>query len=108
MMNITNGTEKQNAWANEIIRKPVDSVKNNIANVERYVEMGIEEDGIVVSPLLAAIEIYENRLNEFAATLTANYVIENRSIFCRLMWQCISISFKAAGLKCENPSQYTV
>ena len=107
MMNITTGTEKQNAWANDIISKPVKSVQENVERIEKYVAMGYENDGTVINPLRAAIEIYENRLNEFAATLTASYVIENRSIFSRLMQQCISIAFKNAGMECSNPSKYT-
>ena len=103
---IANGTEKQNAWANDIIRKPVEKVRENINRAERYAAMGCEGEDIVCAPLCSAIEKYEKRLDEFSDTLTAQFVIERRDQFCRMMWGFVSDSFAEAGLKCDNPSEY--
>lgn len=105
---INSGTEKQNTWANDIIRKPVEKVQANIDRAERYAAMGCEGEDIVCAPLHAAIEKYEKRLDEFADTLTAQFVIEWKDQFNRMMVGFVASAFAEAGLKCDNPSQYTV
>lgn len=103
---INNGTEKQNAWANDIIQRPVKCVQANIERAERYAAMGCEGEDIVCAPLRAAIEMYEKRLDEFSEQLTAEFVIEWRDQFHRMMWQFVSKAFAAANLKCSNPSAW--
>lgn len=93
---IADGTEKQNAWANEIIRKPIAQVKESIAWLETEIKYGHTVRSI--EPLRAAIAAYETRLKEFADTLTARFVIDNREHFSRMMYNIVAKSLKAAGL----------
>lgn len=93
---ITDGTEKQNAWANEIIRRPITQVKESIARLEVEIKYGHAVSSI--EPLRAAIAAYETRLKEYADTLTARFVIDNREHFCRMMYNIVAKSLKAAGL----------
>lgn len=92
---ITDGTEKQNAWANDIIRKPINQVKESIARFE--FEVARYHTVCPIEPLRNAIMAYEARLNEYADTLTARFVIDNREHFCRMMYNIVAKSLKAAG-----------
>lgn len=112
MFSITIGTEKQVAYANDIIRKP-------IANVEKKIEK-IESDAVIIAekygqrdkdldiiPVLRnAISYYEKTMDNSAEMLTADFVIknykENSSCFQRIMWKCLSHAFKEAGFSGEN------
>lgn len=99
---IANGTEKQNAWASDIVNNPIKQVVESIAVAERSVERGHECDGVVIEPLRAAITMYETRLNENADTLTTRFVIENRAYFSRMMYNFVAKSLKAAGLNNQH------
>ena len=112
MFSITIGTEKQVAYANDIIRNP-------IANVDKKIEK-IESDAVIIAekygqrdkdldiiPVLRnAISYYEKTMDNSAEMLTADFVIknykENSSCFQRIMWKCLSHAFKEAGFSGEN------
>ncbi len=106
MLTITSGTEKQNAWANSIIRKPVESVLRHLERVDEAIAAGCEQDGVVIAPLKAAIELYEGQLDAVADQITARYAIDNRDNFQRLMWAAIKHTFKLAGLNCDSPCMF--
>lgn len=93
---IVDGTDKQNAWANEILRKPIAQVKESISWLEVEIKYGHTVKSI--EPLRAAIAEYETRLVAFADTLTARFVIDNRAQFSRMMYNIVAKSLKAAGL----------
>ena len=54
---IVDGTDKQNAWANEILRKPIAQVKESISWLEVEIKYGHTVKSI--EPLRAAIAEYE-------------------------------------------------
>lgn len=100
MKTITDGTQKQNDWANDIIRKPINSVEKRIADWAHYIELGYDDD--CTTKILAsreAIAAYESRLQEYDATLTAKFVIDQRDNFSRLMRSMLCAAYKRAGLE---------
>lgn len=100
MKTITDGTQKQNDWANDIIRTPINSVEKRIAEWAHYIELGYD-DGYTTKIIASreAIAAYESRLQEYGATLTAKFVIEQRDNFSRLMRSMLCAAYKRAGLK---------
>ena len=111
MFTITVGTEKQVAYANDIIRKPIVNVEKHIAEIEHDAAIVAEKFGqrlvdLDNIPILRdAISRYEKIMDDSADTLTAKAVIEahkeSGSYFQRVMWRCLSRSFKAAGFDGE-------
>ena len=100
MKTITDGTQKQNDWANDIIRNPINSVEKRIAEWEHYIKLGYD-DGYTTKIIASreAIAAYESRLEEYGATLTAKFVIDQRDNFSRLMRSMLCAAYKRAGLK---------
>lgn len=100
MKTITDGTQKQNDWANDIIRNPISGVEKRIADWERYIGLGYD-DGYTAKILASreAIAEYESRLQEYDADLTAVFVIDQRDRFGRLMRSMLSAAYKRAGLE---------
>lgn len=112
MFNVTIGTEKQVAYANDIIRKPIVNVEKNIAQIESDSAIIAEKYGkrnkdLDIIPVLKnAIAYYEKTIDDSADMLTAEFVIKNykasSSFFQRIMWKCLSYAFKEAGFSGEN------
>lgn len=102
---IANGSEKQNAWAADIVSRPVARVIESIARQARNVSLGYAEDAVVIDPLYTAIAMYIDRLNKFSADLTARFCIDYRDQFSRMMYNFVVKAFRAAGLK-HNPNNF--
>lgn len=107
MISITVGTEKQVAYANDIIRKPILNVEKKIARIEEDAAIESEKFGkrlidLDNIPILKnAISYYAQTIDNSAEMLTASFVIKNykedSSYFQRIMWKCLSHAFKEAG-----------
>lgn len=107
MFAVTIGTEKQIAYANDIIRKPIANVEKSIAQVEADAAMYQAKFGKrlpqldIIPVLRSAIAYYEKTIDDSAENLTAKVVIESYqrgNLFQRTMWKCLSHAFREAGL----------
>lgn len=111
MFSVTVGTEKQVAYANDIIRKPIINVEKKIDEIEHDSAMLAEKYGqrnpqLDTIPILRdAIKSYEKTIDASADLLTAEFVIKNYktwNMFQRTMWKCLSHAFREAGYDGQN------
>ena len=90
------GTEKQIAWANDIINTPVTNVEYIIAQWNRP---GFESLAAAIPAIRSAIARYETDMTTVLAPKLADakFVIEKRSRFSAMLRAAISEAVKAEG-----------
>ena len=89
------GTEKQIAWATDIINTPVNTIQKY---AEQLANSRITSDHTISASLIKSIETYHSMINSIPQMQDVSFVISNRNKFATVAKEAVRRTLVADGI----------
>lgn len=104
-VNVTNGTPKQIAWANNILQSPMDRILFASKSIEKNAV--VKKDHETAASLKKAAVKYADAINSSSDQLAdASFVIKNKSRFSRIAEETVRRQLIVDGLEVSSTLSY--
>lgn len=104
-VNVTNGTAKQIAWANDILQSPMDKILFASKSIEKNAV--VKNDYATAASLKRAAVKYADAINSVSDQLAdASFVIKNKARFNRIAKEAVRRQLIADGLEVPGTLRY--